>query len=182
MGIKNSVKRISLEVNGKKKMIKRILDPNSTSWRPNHWAPPIANQKDLQIICRRFSSNKFALMLEDSFRNNNYNDYVNGISVLEDRVCTKRIAFVYSDYGLANLDMEGCWQLANWLIYVLPKGVECMLTSVKSEYYSPSKGFYYETSGGHLGYNDSSSYGEKRVGYQVKLPEPVKKEPPKMKW
>ena len=141
-----------------------------TSWRPHYKKCPVPTKSDHEIIRSRFQNHPLVRMIENDLSQNNMIDYDysrGGIRVYRDRVVTKSKTYKYSDHGLSALDMESCWMLACWLGDYMPAGGDFTIRTIYEEYYSSGSTYYYETPSGHLVSGDTSSGGERRVGYMV---------------
>lgn len=71
-----------------------------------------------QCAITRFRTSAFVSTLIQDFSNRNWRDLdytQNGCYVYPDKIVTPCQTYIYINYGLANLDMEGCEELAEYL-------------------------------------------------------------------
>lgn len=87
----------------------------------------IPTESDYEIIYSRFANNSFVSMIIQDISKNNFEcyDYNHfGIRICKTRLTTRNKTYLYSDYGLSDLDLESCRMLAHYIGSILPVGMQ----------------------------------------------------------
>lgn len=143
-----------------------------SAWYPNHKQVPRPEDWEFDMIRDKYKKNTF---VDDVLLPNlTMQDYRSGIFVYTDRIEIGKLTeysygkkFLFKDYNSSNLDLKGCWELAFYIGDCLPMCTQYGVRSAWKTTGCAGQTYYYETPGGHLGIGDTSSFDDKRVGYET---------------